>query len=69
MNPTHPQSPSDEPPQETPMPVDPKEAPPTPEVPQTNDPVDAPSSPEVPNPDNAPEIPEDDPFDEGNFPV
>ncbi|MEO1638318.1 MAG: hypothetical protein AAFU41_03605 [Pseudomonadota bacterium] len=51
------------------MPVDPKETPPTPEVPQTNDPVDAPSSPEVPNPDNAPEIPEDDPFDEGNFPV
>lgn len=61
--------PSNEPPQESPMPIDPKQDPPAPEDPQRTDPVGTPPPPEIPEPDSAPENPIDDPFDEGNFPV
>jgi hypothetical protein len=58
-----------EPPKEAPMPTDPKEDTPGPEEPQPTEPVNAPAPCEMADPDTAPEIPEDDPFDDGNFPV
>ncbi len=57
------------PPQEVPMPIDPKQTPSDPESPQPVDPAFEPMTPEVPQPTAPPEDPELDPFDEGNFPV
>jgi hypothetical protein len=61
--------PSNKPPQEVPMPIDPEQDPSLPEDPIRTELADTPIPSEAPNPANAPEEPVDDPFDEGNFPV
>ena len=58
-----------DPPVEIPIPVDPKQDPPGPESPQPDDPIPEPVSPEVTDPSDEPEGADDDPFDNGNFPV
>lgn len=61
--------PSDEPPQEAPMPIDPEQQPSPLERPQQEDPKEKPAPPEVPAPESTPEDSDYDPFDEVNFPV
>ena len=69
MTHSNPRDASGKPPQEAPMPSDPKQDPPMPENPQPIDPAVNPVSPEIPEPTDAPEDPMIDPFDDGNFPV
>lgn len=60
---------SNDPPQETPMSIVPKQDPLGQKIPQQTDPVTPPVSPEVPKSEGTPEEPENDPFDDGNFPI
>ena len=54
---------------EAPMPSDPLPAPGQPESPQPSDPMPDPAPQEMPDQNSLKEEDEDDPFDEGNFPV
>lgn len=56
-------------PEEAPMPSDPLPAPGQPESPQPSDPMPDPAPQEMPDQNSFEEEDEDDPFDEGNFPV
>lgn len=69
MSATHHPDPPNEPPQEAPIPSDPKQEPSVPEAPQPVDPGVEPEMPEVPEPTAPTEEPELDPFDNGNFPI
>ena len=69
MVPSYAQGPRPEPPEEVPMPANPKPEKAPSEAPQPEDPQSVPTDPEVPDREAPDEDPSSDPFDHDNRPV